>query len=76
MERRAAAVHIGCAVSGPLPPQKRSWDDLLSTGPERGADEIADAVKRGMGMDVPPPPPEYRADPEAWAGLAEGLGLR
>ncbi len=64
-------------MSGPLPPQEQSWDDLLSTGPQRGQDEVTAAVKRDMGMDVPRAPraARYKPDPEALAELRQGLGL-
>jgi hypothetical protein len=62
-------------VSGPLPPQERSWADLLDTGPQRGQDEVTAAMKRDLGMDVPRAP-RYRPDAEALRELEEGLGLR
>jgi hypothetical protein len=57
-----------------LPPQERSWDDLLGT--DRAAPgELVQDVQRQLGPD---PLPSRRERPDGLpdvTGLAEGLGL-
>ena len=61
-------------MSGPLPPQDQSWEDLLGARPQRGQDEVIDAVKHELGISArrvryaPPDGPDVH-------GLADDLGL-
>ena len=56
-----------------LPPQERSWDDLL--GPDRAAPgELLDGMRRQLGLDAAPRP-GYRDEGLPDVGdLAEDLG--
>ena len=56
-----------------LPPQDLSWDDLLTTTPERTPLETAGLVQHQMG-ETDPPPRRLRDLPDV-SRLADEMGL-